>query len=270
MDAPHRVGDDIFMVPSFAAAPGLGYLPINAFAVLGSEPVLIDTGIPKETKDWLEALWSIVDPSELRWVVLTHEDRDHSGKLQEVLEAAPNARLVINFVGLAKLAAEVDFDLPPEKLFIVNPGQALLAGDRRFAVVRPPVYDSSATIGLIDEKSGTLFAVDAFGALIPEPAIELGEVPEDAYAMGFTIFNLANSAWLSSVDEDKFARVLDTYSQMGLRRILSTHLPVAEGGCEKLIERLGALAGTELPAELPDDAAYRAIVAEAKGAGGIG
>jgi hypothetical protein len=54
---------------------------------------------------------------------------------------------------------------------------------------------------------------------------------------------------------------------MGLKRILSTRRPIVCGTSEKLIDRLGAFAGTELSAELPDDAADRAIVTEAKGAG---
>ena len=29
----------------------------------------------------LEALWSMVDPNDLRWILLTHDDNDHAGNL---------------------------------------------------------------------------------------------------------------------------------------------------------------------------------------------
>ena len=255
------------MLPDFAPAPGLGFLPINSFVLLGSEPVLIDTGIPTEVETWLEMLWSVVPPEELRWIFLTHEDRDHSGRLREVLEAATNARLALNFIGLAKLGPETDLPLSPERLFVVNPGQEVIAGDRRFAVVRPPVYDSGATIGFVDEKSSTLFAADAFGALIPSPAVELEEVLGEAFDKGFAFFNMLNSAWLPTVDRGQFSDTMAEFARMGLTRILSTHLPNSSGMSETLIRRLEALPGTKLPMEVPDDAAFRMMLAQAKGEG---
>jgi glyoxylase-like metal-dependent hydrolase (beta-lactamase superfamily II) len=264
MDAPYRANEDIAVLPYFAPAPGLGFLPIHAFLVLGSEPVLIDTGIPAGKDDWLEMLWSLVEPDELRWVFLTHEDRDHSGGLEQVLETAPNARLVLNFVALAKLGAEAGFRLSPERMLLVNPGQSVAAGDRRFAVVKPPAYDSGATIGFVDEKSATFFAADAFGTLVPDPTMELGDIPEDAFEFGFRLFNMANSPWLATTDRGLFADTMRSFSALGLERILGTHLPVGQGGCGTLIERLAALGGAAMP-DIPDDAAFRAILAQAKG-----
>ena len=74
--------------------------------------MLVDTGLPSEREGFLDALWSLVRPEDLRWVFLTHEDRDHAGNLLQVLEAAPRSRLVTNYVTLSKLL-EANPQAPP-------------------------------------------------------------------------------------------------------------------------------------------------------------
>jgi flavorubredoxin len=56
--------------------------------------VLIDTGIGLDGDDFIAAVSSIVDPERLRWVWLTHDDADHTGSIQRIMELAPNAKLV--------------------------------------------------------------------------------------------------------------------------------------------------------------------------------
>jgi glyoxylase-like metal-dependent hydrolase (beta-lactamase superfamily II) len=86
-----------------ALIPGLGFLPISAYLLSAEQPVLVDTGMPDSRSDLLDALWNRIDPADLRWIYLTHPDRDHTGSLMEILEAAPAARLVTTFLGLGIL-----------------------------------------------------------------------------------------------------------------------------------------------------------------------
>src|SRR5919112_1346055 len=83
--------------------PGLGYLPVNAFLLQAAQPVLVDTGLPTSREEFLTHLWSLCEPTDLRWIWLTHPDRDHTGSLPQILHAAPQARLVTTFVGLGIL-----------------------------------------------------------------------------------------------------------------------------------------------------------------------
>jgi len=61
--------------------PGFGVVPINAFVLHGSEPVLVDTGAAVERDEIMTALQSVIDPLDLRWIWLTHPDFDHIGSL---------------------------------------------------------------------------------------------------------------------------------------------------------------------------------------------
>ena len=78
---------------------------------------------------------------------VTHEDGDHCGNLAAVLARAPNARVVLSFLGTPKIGPLVES--MPERLYIVNAGQSFDAGDRRFqAILLRAVPDSGASIGL--------------------------------------------------------------------------------------------------------------------------
>jgi flavorubredoxin len=47
-----------------------------------------------------------IDPADVRWIWLTHPDRDHTGGLYDLLEAAPQARVVTTFLGVGILSTE--------------------------------------------------------------------------------------------------------------------------------------------------------------------
>ena len=94
----HRIGDvtvlnDYAPVPGFGGAPPL-FLPVNAFVLHAEQPVVIDTGLSTADKDFVAALAEVLDPADVRWIWITHPDRDHTGGLWKLLQAAPQARLV--------------------------------------------------------------------------------------------------------------------------------------------------------------------------------
>src|SRR5688572_6749706 len=82
---------DVVALTDAALIPGLGFLPVSAYLLSAEQPVLVDTGMPDSRSDLLDALWNRIDPADLRWIYLTHPDRDHTGSLMEILDAAPAA-----------------------------------------------------------------------------------------------------------------------------------------------------------------------------------
>ena len=100
---PYRAAPDTWVLPAYLPVPGLGLITVNSYLIQSQEPALIDTGMPVVRQDFQEALWSLIEPRDLRWVFLTHDDGDHVGSLIEVLGAATNARLVTQFIGYARL-----------------------------------------------------------------------------------------------------------------------------------------------------------------------
>lgn len=264
MEKPRRVNPDTYIITTNFPAGPMGILPINWYLLQSKEPVLVDTGMPIERQQFLTTLGSLIDPAEIRWIFLTHDDNDHAGNLAQAMEAAPNARVVIPFIGFARLADS--HELPMDRVLIINPGQSFSVGDRELTVMRPPTWDSPATHGLYDPRNSTLFVADALGAFIPEPAEEVADVPEEAFLRLFSTFASALSPWIHLVDQGKFDQLLYAVRDLGPETILSSHGPVARDRTEYLLKALSAATAME-PFVGPDHDEMLAMMAEAEPAG---
>ena len=115
MDKPYQADEDVWVLPTHLSVPAVGVIPINAFLILAREPVLVDTGIRVDSEEFLTALKSLIDPQELRWVWLTHDDLDHTGSIEEVLSLAPEARLATH--ALSALRMTTAWNVPMNRVY---------------------------------------------------------------------------------------------------------------------------------------------------------
>ena len=257
MEQPYRVVDDVFVLPSSETAPGHGVLPVNAYLVAARSPILIDTGLAMESEAFLKSLWSLVDPEDLGWVLLTHEDPDHAGNLLAVLERASQARLVVNYVTLGKLLEA--FSISLERVVVVNPGGRVPGLERALTVLRPPVYDSPGTIGFHDAATGVLFTVDAFGTYLPELVADLAELDDDdALRTGLADFNRANHPWVTLAEPSRFASILGDLARLEPTVLLSSHGVPARGRAQALLDAMAALPTME-PYVPPDQERFEQL-----------
>lgn len=260
MDAPYQAAPDVHVLPNNLPLPGLGVvLPVNAYVLLAEEPVLIDSGIGSDSDQFMDALASIVDPKELRWVWLTHDDADHTGSIQRVLEAAPQARLVTNAFSAMRMATW--WPVPFERVHAIRAGDRIPVGDRTLRAVAPPLFDSPLSIGLVDEATGSFFSVDSFGALLPEPTQDAAEVPHEALAGGMVAWSTADSPWTHIVDRQSFGQVLDGVRRLQPTRIFSSHLPAASGtSIDRFLQILESVPDAE-PAVPPSNEEFQHMLA---------
>jgi len=263
MEKTYQAFQDIEVIPSYFPVPGMGFLAVNAFVIRAQEPVLIDTGMGIESEDFMAALESIIDPRDLRWIWLTHDDADHTGNIQRVLEAAPKARLAAN--ALAILRMSTAWPVPMHRVYWLNPGDSIPAGDRKLTAVRPPLFDNPTTIGAYDDKSGAFFSADFFGALVSSPFKNANEVAEFDLAQGMLTWASLDSPWVHMVETDVFSRELDRIRQIAPKIIFSAHLPPATGKTEQFLEWLSTVPGSA-PFIAPDQQALVQLLAQ-KGGG---
>ena len=259
MDTPYQGGPDVHVLPSNLVLPRVGVLPVNAFVLLAQEPVLVDTGLAIDGDAFVDALASIVDPADLRWVWLTHDDADHTGSIQRVLELAPHARLVTNAFSAFRMATW--WPVPLERVHAIRVGDAIHAGDRSLRATAPPLFDNPLSIGMVDESTGALFSVDAFGAILPEPTNDLTAVPPDALAGGMMGWATSDAPWAHLVDRERFGQVLGRLRRLRPSRILSAHLPAASGSSlDHFLEVLEAVPDAE-PSIPPGHEEFAGLVA---------
>jgi flavorubredoxin len=258
-----QLSPDIETIPSHFPIPGFGFLPINGFVIKAREPVLVDTGIAIESEKFIQALEAVIAPRDLRWIWLTHDDADHSGSLQKILAAAPQARLVAN--SLAVLRLSTAWDVPIDRVYWINPGERIDAGDRTLTAVRPPLFDNPTTIGIYDDKTEAFFSADCFGAIIPSQAFNIDDVAPAELAQGMISWASADSPWLHMVAPEVFGRSLDKIRQMAPQIIFSAHLPPARGKIEQFLESLA-----KVPASTPFIAPNQQVLEQMLGQTGGG
>lgn len=255
MDNPYQATPDVHVLPTNLALPGMGVLPINAYVLHSEEPVLVDTGLGFDKDSFIDALSSVIDPSTIRWVWLTHDDADHTGNIESVFEVAPNATLVCH--GMAALRMSSWWPVPMDRVHAIRVGDRLAVGDRTLLAVAPPLFDNPMSTGFLDEATGALFSVDSFGAIIPEPTDDAEQIPADALAGGMAGWATVDSPWAHLVDRARFSAVLDGVRQLQPTTILSSHLPAARGtSIERFLSILETVPDAD-PAHAPSHEEFR-------------
>jgi hypothetical protein len=258
----HRADTDVTVLSDTIEIPGLGFLPVNCFVVHAEQPVVVDTGLGTEDKDFLSVLGEVMDPADVRWIWLTHPDRDHTGGLYRMLEAAPQARVVTTFIGVGILSCERP--LPLDRVHLLNPGQSLDAGDRKLTGFRPPLFDNPATVGFMDTRSGNMFSSDCFGGpMATEQAAgapDVREVSPDDLRAAQLLWASVDSPWVETVDPERFRASAEPVRRFSPRSVYSTHLPPAHGMNTTLLDFLDVAPGTS-PFVGPDQAALEALLA---------
>src|SRR4051794_18059095 len=136
--------NDVSAIRDAVELPGLGALPINAYVLHAEQPLLVDTGQPIRKQEFLDTLGSAIDLADLRWIWITHPDRDHMGALFDILAAAPKAKLVTTFFAVGYMG--VEFDIPLARAPLPTRGELLDIGARRLHASRPPLFDSPLTV----------------------------------------------------------------------------------------------------------------------------
>lgn len=226
---PVRVAAETWVIQ---ATVGEGVAPqaihMNSMVIRGKEPVVIDTGCAMHRDTYLEDLFAIVEPDDVRWVFLTHDDPDHHGNVEQVMAACPNATFVSTWFLCERLTAE-GFPVPPTRWRWVGDGEPLDIGDRVLQAVRPPLYDSPTTRGLFDPATGVYYASDCYAAPVVTGTPFAHDLDRDDWAEGFLAFNAWNSPWVSLVDEGAFGQECRRVESLEPTAIVSTHGPAIVG-----------------------------------------
>ena len=258
---PVKIAADTFVIQQ--VQPALGqplFVYINSMVILGQEPTIVDTGTPANRKQWLSDVFSLVEPEDVRWVFLSHDDVDHTGNLDQVMTACPNARLVCNWAMVERHTN--CFNFPIERCRWVMHDESIDIGDRTLHAVRPPVYDSPTTRGLFDPTTGVYWGVDTFATPLPDPHIPIADLDPEFWGFGMMLFAYgAVSPWLALVDHDKFGRTVDSVQNLDITTIAGCHTPVIEGPfIPRVFDMIRGLPLMD-PPQLPDQSILDQIIA---------
>ena len=199
-------------------------VPLNSMVIRGAQPVVVDTGMAENQDQYLADVFSLVEPEDIRWVFISHDDIDHTGNVNALMERAVNATLVVDWFMVTRMGATLE--VPPTRQRWLHDGDGLDVGDRVLQAVRPPIFDSPTTRGVYDPTTGVYWASDSFATPMPHPMTTTAELDADFWQGGMTMFNNYISPWLDLVDDAKFQRTIDRIEALDPTTIVGCHTPI--------------------------------------------
>ncbi len=219
-------------------------LQFNHFLIKDDEPLLFHTGLRRMFPEVREAVASIIDPAQLRWVSWSHFESDECGALNDWLAIAPHAEPACNMVGA--LVNINDFGSRPAH--ILGPDDVLTTGKHRFRYVSTPQLPHGWDAGvLFEETDGTLLCSDLFHqdgdveALAHRSLLDRVAATLSAYQQG----PLAGYVPYTQNTE----RILHTLAALKPRTLAIMHGSSYAGDCERelvgLAEVMKRVLGTE-------------------------
>ncbi|MFQ6131551.1 MAG: FprA family A-type flavoprotein [Armatimonadota bacterium] len=166
---PLQLDDNVYWVG--ARDPGLEVFDLamplergttyNAYLVQDERPALIDTVRPPFWEELRGRIEAVLDPSEIRYVVINHHEPDHAGSLLRVLELAPQAQVIISKAGEPFLRNTFHADLDFQK---VKDGDAISLGQSTLEFYTAPFLHWPDNMFTYIRPGGILCSSDAFGA----------------------------------------------------------------------------------------------------------
>ena len=160
-----EISDGIYRISTpFKEIPG-GF-SFNQYLIAGDEPLLFHTGSRRLRPVVQEAISSVIDVKDLRYIGFSHFESDECGSLNEFLSVAPNA---VPLCGRVNAMINGDsFDRPAR---VLADGEALSMGKYRVRWFDTPHLPHAWECGyLMEETTGTLLCGDLFtqgGADLP-------------------------------------------------------------------------------------------------------
>jgi flavorubredoxin len=141
-----EVAPDLFRISLFVPDFDLQF---NHFLVRDDEPLLFHTGMRGMFPAVRDAVATLIDPADLRWISWSHFEVDECGALNEWLTAAPKATPVCGELGAMVNVADFSNRLPRG----LKRDEVLATGRHRFRFVPTPRLPHGWDAGVLFEES---------------------------------------------------------------------------------------------------------------------
>ncbi len=173
---PHIRTFDIIM----KTANGSSY---NSYVIRGSEGVAVMDTVKKEfSEEFFTKIEAVCDYSEIKFIVLHHLEPDHSGALLELMDKAPQAKLIISGRAVMMLKALLKQDVEFE---IANTGKIISLGDKTIEFLSTPFLHWPDTMSSYLHEDKILFSGDVFGSHYYDERIFNDKVGDFNYAFSY-------------------------------------------------------------------------------------
>lgn len=199
----------------------------NSYVLKGSKKnVLIDTCHKTYFEHYLKNICEVIDPAQIDYIILNHNEPDHSGCLAQLLKYAPNATLIASRAGSIYLK-NITND-PNLKVQVVKDGDTLDIGDKTLRFINAPFLHWPDSMFTWVEEDNVLFSCDFLGAHYCEPyTFDYNMVYPEKYEIAFrgyfdAIFSPFKPYVLAGLEKIK---------DLPIETICNSHGPILTKGC---------------------------------------
>lgn len=140
----------------------------NAYLITGEKNVLIDTVHPHFFDEYLENIRSVIDPAKIDYIVMNHNEPDHSGSLARLLKIAPQIKVLASSAGKIYLGPITN--MSGLQVTAVKDGETLdLGGGKILKFINAPFVHWPDSMFTWLEAERIVFTCDFLGCHFCEP-----------------------------------------------------------------------------------------------------
>ena len=132
----------------------------NAYLIMADEITLIDTVKAPFMDEMLSRIKSVVDPSQIKYIISNHSEMDHSGCLPEVIDLIKPKKVFASAIGTRTLK-ELFHD--QREIIPVKDGETLSLGNMELTFMETRMIHWPDSMFTYLAKDQLLFSQDAFG-----------------------------------------------------------------------------------------------------------
>ena len=132
----------------------------NAYLIMADEITLIDTVKAPFMDEMLSRIKSVVDPSQIKYIISNHSEMDHSGCLPQVIDLIKPKKVFASAIG-TKTLKELFHD--QREIIPVKDGETLSLGNMELTFMETRMIHWPDSMFTYLAKDQLLFSQDAFG-----------------------------------------------------------------------------------------------------------
>lgn len=132
----------------------------NSYLIMDEKTAVIDTAWDPFSDQFMDDVRSLVDPKKIDYIVANHAEPDHSGSLGTLVEAAPQAKVIVSRKGLESIQGHFHRDW---NFQTVKSGDTVSLGETAMAFVEAPMLHWPDSMFTYLSGRNLLMPNDAFG-----------------------------------------------------------------------------------------------------------
>ncbi len=201
----------------------------NSYFINADKKAIVETSKEKFWDVYQAKIRKVVDPEEIKYIILNHTEPDHSGNVRNILSIAPDATIVGSGNAIRYLKDLIGNDFPH---LIVKEGDTLDLGNKMLRFISAPNLHWPDSIYTYLEEDKLLFTCDSFGAHYCSEKIFDDEVDEtefdDAFKYYFDVILRPYSKFM--------LKAIDKIRGLEIEAICTGHGPILRSKWEKYVE----------------------------------